>query len=384
MIKDLDFLLKKEKLFKAYMEDLNKLIDCAAEVLGNPIAVGVANNTVWHVSEGMPKDAIIHAVGEVENRNDPLYRRLNDEIYNNKEPVFFQKPGGCYGDYDYLASAIRSQGKIVAFTNVTLCNSKLTESSRALFDIYCCLLSRRLERPGTLSMLTGEDERAWVLKDLISGNYHEMDSYPELSHLKNKKLTILVLNYKDSIANAPPKGAYNKLYNALKDCICFYYENTLVALSVQNTIDYDKLQKLLAEEELCVGFSYPFYQLSEVKMRWEQAHKALHYGKAHSDSIADFSEAVVPWLYELSNGSAHPYSLEIMEYDAKNGTSLALTLFTYLKYNKSIKKSSETLGIHRNTMLQRLGRISEILCVPTNSIGWDVGISLSELLSPII
>jgi alanyl-tRNA synthetase len=39
MIKDLDFLLKKEKLFKAYMEDLNKLIDCAAEVLGNPIAV---------------------------------------------------------------------------------------------------------------------------------------------------------------------------------------------------------------------------------------------------------------------------------------------------------------------------------------------------------
>ena len=52
---------------------------------------------------------------------------------------------------------------------------------------------------------------------------------------------------------------------------------------------------------------------------------------------------------------------ELLDYDARHATSLAATAWAYLEAESSIAEAARVLFVHRNTVVQRLGRIAVLL-----------------------
>jgi len=51
----------------------------------------------------------------------------------------------------------------------------------------------------------------------------------------------------------------------------------------------------------------------------------------------------------------------IVDYDHRHGTELASTLEAFVRERGSAQRTSELLYIHRNTLRQRLGKISALM-----------------------
>jgi DNA-binding PucR family transcriptional regulator len=62
----------------------------------------------------------------------------------------------------------------------------------------------------------------------------------------------------------------------------------------------------------------------------------------------------------------HPAVCMLMEYDKKQGTSLAQTVFSYMKNSYNVTHTAQELYIHRTTLLFRLERIEAL-----TGLKWD-------------
>jgi DNA-binding PucR family transcriptional regulator len=72
---------------------------------------------------------------------------------------------------------------------------------------------------------------------------------------------------------------------------------------------------------------------------------ALLFADKRGDGIRAFVEATIGPL---------------LDYDKVNGSQLAHTLLAYLDAGRSLQKAADHLGIHVNTMRQRLDRIAQL------------------------
>ncbi|KZL91920.1 helix-turn-helix domain-containing protein [Clostridium magnum] len=57
----------------------------------------------------------------------------------------------------------------------------------------------------------------------------------------------------------------------------------------------------------------------------------------------------------------HPSLLQLIDYDKKNNTLHAHTLYSYLMNNKSKAKTALALNISRNTLIYRINQINKII-----------------------
>lgn len=55
----------------------------------------------------------------------------------------------------------------------------------------------------------------------------------------------------------------------------------------------------------------------------------------------------------------HPKVYELQEFDQAHHSSYLKTLYTYLDNERHIKRTASELQIHRNTLLQRISRLTE-------------------------
>ncbi len=68
-------------------------------------------------------------------------------------------------------------------------------------------------------------------------------------------------------------------------------------------------------------------------------------------------------------------AVTLYEYDKLNGSEFFRSLYVYLSHNRSLATAADELKIHRNTLLYRLGRVTELT-------GFDT--SASDLLLPMM
>lgn len=83
----------------------------------------------------------------------------------------------------------------------------------------------------------------------------------------------------------------------------------------------------------------------------------------------------------------HPALKKLQDYDTKNGTDLLNTLNVFLQKNGSIKDTSASLYIHRNSLAYRLQRISQIgeisLADPKNRVQLWISCRIAEYLQQL-
>jgi len=135
-----------------------------------------------------------------------------------------------------------------------------------------------------------------------------------------------------------------------------------------------ELQNLVANEHLRIGVSNAFTHVESFAKYYHQAVSALNLGKRLNPENLIFyyiDYQFYDLLDHVEDESqlglfCHPALSMLRQYDRKNETCLYATLKVYLDSGCSIKLASEKLFVHRNSLVYRLGRISEISNVDLN------------------
>ena len=149
---------------------------------------------------------------------------------------------------------------------------------------------------------------------------------------------------------------------------CFLLINNTRHVALSDSRLSNDLSMFLREGYMLAGASSGFSDLFELPLAARQTDIALKYGRKANP---------MHWYLEYDN-YAFEYSLDrmcgelparkvcskalrtIMEYDAKNGTSLYETLWTFIRLKFNAADASKALFISRSTFLRRIERIKKI------------------------
>lgn len=112
-----------------------------------------------------------------------------------------------------------------------------------------------------------------------------------------------------------------------------------------------------------IGASAPFGQLVEAPTALREALHALAAPSRHRFSRYEDSQVLSPFLSTdaaQTSSAADALLSPLAESDAERGTNLIETLRVYLEENRSLVRTAERLGIHRQTLYARIARIEQI------------------------
>ncbi len=134
------------------------------------------------------------------------------------------------------------------------------------------------------------------------------------------------------------------------------------------TLFYEVLSKKIYDEGLLVGIGRLYQRLDDVHCSLKDALKAVKAAglMVPSDPVIRFDSL---GIYKVLTNEAIRDELEIfyrrtlkdlVAYDEKRDTELIKTLEVYFECNGNLKKMSEVLFTHYNTVLYRINRIEEI------------------------
>jgi purine catabolism regulator len=132
---------------------------------------------------------------------------------------------------------------------------------------------------------------------------------------------------------------------------------------------YQALAQSAPDGDLAAGVGRPAMGLTALRESFREAERALALPRQlwEDAQIAFFGDVS---LYELLLGVRDPNLLTgfcnhwlsaLTDYDAQHHTDLVPTLYAYFENNGNMARTAHVLNIHRNTLVYRLGRITDIL-----------------------
>lgn len=197
----------------------------------------------------------------------------------------------------------------------------------------------RLQTVGTY--LADFHPSAFALMDLTA--YHSQ--YPGVHHLKEE----IDERYPDS---------HSFLYKS--DIFLFLHRDS----------DVDILIELAKEFDLKVIVSEEIRDLYDLPLLYRAAHDALRMiagSDYHGENVCYVAQLRTPLLLKNLDSRDDLVSPELRvlaEHDRKKGTQYCETLYLYLIYSRSLKKTCDALFTHRNTVLYRIERIRDDFLIP--------------------
>ncbi len=212
----------------------------------------------------------------------------------------------------------------------------------------------------------------------------------EALHIKPmRQHRLAVLSFPAGCASEAGFGALeSQLGQVLSGCMWTAFQERFVILfSYEDEADIPArtkavLRRTAITNHMTVGISGGFSRLSDIQRGYRQALTAVRLGRKFPITyntgrpVCEYYQyAFLDMLEKCGRDDdllqyCAPMLLRLLDYDQKNGTDLMNTLFEYLENSRSIAQTTAALYIHKNTLLNRLGRIRAIMdCDLSNS--WD-------------
>ena len=197
----------------------------------------------------------------------------------------------------------------------------------------------RLQTVGTY--LADFHPSAFALMDLTA--YHSQ--YPGVHHLKEE------------------------IDERFPDSHSFLYKGDIF-LFLHRDSDVDILIELAKEFDLKVIVSEAIRDLYDLPSLYRAAHDALDMilgSNYHGEKVCSVAQLRTPLLLKNLDSRDDLISPELRvlaEHDRKKGTQYCETLYFYLIYSRSLKKTCDALFTHRNTVLYRIERIRDDFLIP--------------------
>lgn len=134
---------------------------------------------------------------------------------------------------------------------------------------------------------------------------------------------------------------------------------------------YQKLIQILRDniegKNFNWGACHAFTGIADLKQHYDICVLSASYAKEKGLAGASILEAhahlLIKTLSQVPNGKlmCHPAYQLLTDHDNENNTQLALTFFWYLFYNRNLMNVASVMGVHRNTINNRVIKALELL-----------------------
>ncbi len=152
----------------------------------------------------------------------------------------------------------------------------------------------------------------------------------------------------------------------------------------------DRIRKRMYDLPVCIGVSDPVTDIQNLQKAYRRARAAAGMALARKTSPVYFAEmGVYRLLYmvddrELLESFCYETLGPVLEYDASHGTEYMKTLETYLACEGSIKAVSESLYVHRNTILYRIQAIKKLLPISLDDPQSHLTLRIASMLQSVL
>jgi hypothetical protein len=177
-------------------------------------------------------------------------------------------------------------------------------------------------------------------------------------------------------------STYNKIIaRFFSKALISAYQNRLIAVirRVDYPIDRGKdlkaLEKALREKEIWCGISTLFNNFMRLRYYYLQSVFAADYCKAKAKTPIVFYEDCFVQHFLQSLGKpedlpvyCHPKILSLWNSEKESQRELVHSLYQFLLNGRNIALAADSLHVHRNTLIYRLTRVSEVLDVDLKAI----------------
>ncbi len=133
--------------------------------------------------------------------------------------------------------------------------------------------------------------------------------------------------------------------------------------------ELNKIDILCRENDLYVGMSNAFHELVELSNYYNQALRAIELGICAQDrpGLFYYETYCIEHLKniftqkESAETFCHPKIKLLLDYDKKNNTELARTLYLYLVNERSTTATAAAMFMHRNSITYRIEKIQSLI-----------------------
>ncbi len=378
-----------EKLYKAVCnQSTNNVVKVAYEIFGCPV---LFVDEYFHVVSMYPTEIIGDGEWDQIHENKAMNReqifRTLDEFLSGKKAFyqpFFANTGSCAQSPKLFAEVVQDNnvhGHLILFWEGEAPGDEDFEIVGLVLDAIRLRISSRIKSMGSwnLSLST-------KLEDLLAPNtpvHLERLACEAISGTMQPEYTICVTTI-GALASqrAFAEYAVRELQQLYRNVICIIYDNNIVTLygnaaphgsgtPMPKMSMANQLTEFFGSHDMICGISDSFRDPRQTRVHYRQAlltaRLALQLGREKSTTFSDLMPLPI-FLSVLEKDTPetfiHPAIFKMQEYDRENGTAYDETMraFSFNMHNKD--RTASRLCIHRNTLLYRLGRISELFDLP--------------------
>lgn len=364
--------------------DLQKMIDLARPIYGNPLIVSNGSYTVLAISE--EPDIEDPRWKEIQStKGVPLGVATNSGINEcYRKSMETHRPAEDRDDQGIpiLRKVLADGNRILGYLDSPAYIKPVEKEDVEFFDLLANLLAVELQW-GSGDAAPPDNMLDYFVYDLLKGNITDQGLIKErLDYFqwglfdKGKVQIVSVRGRKRDLMpdNTLFRHLMEEFSTAFPGFRVFVYVNQLKMLCpVSEDVRGDErfleqLEELLVREELVAGISRPLISLETIPDFNRQAESAAELGRRfHPERTIHFYDSyAIYYALELVGSKenmlqfCHSAIILLRDYDRAHETDLLESLRVYLTHNRSIGESAAALYIHRNTMNYRIARINEL------------------------
>lgn len=219
-----------------------------------------------------------------------------------------------------------------------------------------------------------------LLVDLVRNKPISIENLQSIYQVKKWSYNdeFLILCVQDIFdGETPMKRAFRSaLSSKFPHCQLIFYEDVLGIVNITKTGPYhtvmSQLHEAMPSEGARWGSSYPFKGLERMSTYYKQAQMSIQYAKQTDRIYADTYDIALHhmsdtlWADSCCNHMLHPDVSRLIALDQADSTEYARTLMCYLLSGMNYTDTAQKLEIHRNTVIYRIGKISDLMDTDLN------------------
>jgi hypothetical protein len=362
---------------------IQEMVDSFTRGFNNPLFVFNAGYYLIAANYEMTKDwEGMEKIIRNGRLTEEEFRLLNDPnmpykiIKKRESPVrFYHKELG----YEQLVCPIdhrKDMGHIVLCAT----NRPLKKSDESLLIMLRKGIYQQMIRQEFVRNNTGFPYE-YLLKDLLDGTITDEAGFEkrraniDLRFLNNiwcmvidtsrSSKTLDVIHLRNVFENLVP-GTRTLVYNG-ELIVLFQMEHEIVMPEELK----NQITEICESENLYAGVSISFNDIKRLASYYSQALRAIQLGTANRDVPGlycyydYYMQHIISSFAQVPEASSFcsPKLRIVLEYDRKNGTELAYSLYMYLVCERNSIAASNAMFIHRNTLVYRLKKIDSLVSI---------------------
>ena len=363
---------------------LQSVADVGSRMMENPVVI---SDKSWSVLAMAPDEDIISDREWQEFRKDGMLSintvakdvqsGLSVKLTDSDSPFIWENDGGNRR----LFSSVIVGGRNSATISVLELNRPFTDEDLINIIMLRDAVSAEMQKDKFLNYTRG-----MLHEELIENLLEGKSGTPilaefEMSSTKfgfKKNLCVHVLDIRGfDVENYSVPYIRNYLEKLIPNSRAVIYGDNIVLVSSfdKSNEETDKsLSDFMEIHNIKAGASRIFTDLSDLRFHYNEALAALSVGM-HMDSgknIYSYDEYAIFHIAQLCSDNSdmfiHPKLKLLYSLDRDHDSSFADSLYTYLKCNRNITNTANTLHIHRNTLIYHLKRIEELLDISIDDV----------------